>query len=126
MNKFTRFVSFEVPPTGRDAVYGTPTGDWTPIAYAPGSPPVAAKWAGEWMPVMPSRSESVRQGLQIAREQVRFRMRWRNDIDASMRVRLYGDGESIWQIVGGPTPIEGRQRRLEVVLEQFSTTGGNG
>lgn len=123
--EFLRFVSFEVPPTGTDATYGTPTGDWTPLVYAPGSPAIAAKWRVEWMPVMPSRSESVRQGLEVAREQVRLRMRWRSDITAAMRVRLYGGSESLWQIVGGPTEISGRKRFLEMVLEKHSSTGGN-
>src|SRR5687767_10649901 len=125
MSKFIRFVSFENPPTAKDATYGTPSGSWTPLAYAPGSPAIAAKWQVEWMPVMPSRSESVRQGLEVAREQVRLRMRHRSDITAAQRVRLYGDTETLWQVVGGPTSIEGRQRRLELVLEKFSTEGGD-
>lgn len=121
-----RLVSVEVPPTARDATYNTPSGDWTALAYAPGSPAVASKWRVEWMPVKPSRSESVRQGLEVAREQVRMTMRYRADVGAAMRVRLYGDTETLWQIVGGPTPVEGRRRMLEMVLERFSTEGGNG
>lgn len=124
--EFMRLVSIEVPPTGRDATFNTPTGAWTPLAYAPGSPAVASKWRAEWMPTMPSRSESVRQGLEVAREQVRMRMRWRDDVEARMRVRLYGNDETLWQIVGGPTPVMGRMKLLELVLERFSTEGGDG
>ncbi len=124
--KFNRIVSFEAPPTSRNTADGTPTGSWTPVAYAPGSPAVAAKWSVEWMPIMPSRSESVREGIQVARDQVRLRMRYRSDVNASQRVRLYGDGETVWQIVAGPAPIAGRQHRMELIVERFSSEGGNG
>lgn len=125
MSKHTRLVSIEAPPTGRNAVDGTPEGSWTPLAYAPGSPAVAAKWSVEWRPFMPSRSESVRRGLEVSANRVRMRMRYRADVAMSQRVRLYGESESVWQIVG-MAEIEGRKRRLELVLEKFSTAGGNG
>lgn len=120
-----RLVQFENPPTARNTVDGTPEGDWTPLAYEPGSPAVASKWRVEWKPTMPSRSESVRQGLEVARDQIRIRMRWRNDISAKQRVLDVATGD-YWQVAGGPAEIGGRRAYLELVLERFSTGGANG
>ena len=73
--------------------------------------------------VMPSRSEAVRQGLAQARNQTRIRIRWRGDIDSTMRIVLHGDTDKVLQIIGGPAEIGGRKVALEMVCELYSTTG---
>lgn len=92
-----------------DATYGTQVKTWSLVAtvYA------------ELQAVQPSRSEAVRQGLQLARNQVRCRIRWRAGIDSSMRVVWSGTN---YNIVGGPAEI-GRQEYLEMVLERYSSEG---
>lgn len=105
-----------------DSTYGTAKPVWVPLTYLPGSPAVAEKFWAEVQDALPSRSESVRQGLTVARNQTRIRLRWRRDIDSAMRVRLHGDGDDeILQIVGGPAEIEGRKGRIEIVCERYST-----
>lgn len=96
-------------PTTVDGDYGPQPGPWVLVAsvYA------------ELQAVPPSRSEAVRQGLQIARNQVRCRIRWRDGLDSSMRV--VWDGVN-YNIVGGPAEL-GRRDYLEMVIERYSSGG---
>jgi hypothetical protein len=105
-----------------DATYGTARGGWVPLdGYAPGSPQVPIRSYGERQDALPSQSESVTLGLAIAKNQVRWRMRWRADIDSSMKITLHGDTDVDYQIVGGLAEIEGRKERIEMMLERFSS-----
>jgi SPP1 family predicted phage head-tail adaptor len=69
---------------------------------------------------LPSRSESVQQGLVQRRNQVRIRIRYRGDFDSTARVRY---GSRTLQIVGGPSEI-GRREYEEIVCEEYASTGG--
>ena len=107
-----------------DASFGTEQTVWVPLVVQPGSPPLAERFWAEVQDPLPSRSESVTEGLVIARNQTRIRMRYRDDIDSSMRVRLHGDGEDvIYQIIGGPAVVtrEGRKSMIEMACERFSS-----
>lgn len=77
---------------------------------------VATVWAS-WLEVAPSRSEAVKAGLQLARQQVRVRIRYLAGLDSSMRV-VYGGAAH--NIVGGPAEI-GRKEYLEMVVERYSS-----
>lgn len=122
--KLNRLVSFEVPTT-TTGEFGPAPGPWEPLVALPGSPAVAEKWWAEVQDVLPSRSEAVRQGLAQARNQVRLRMRWREDITSAMRVTVHGESsDTVYAIVGGPAEIGGRKVALELVLERYSTAGG--
>lgn len=79
-------------------------------------------WA-EVMDVLPSRSESARDGLQQGRTQTRIRIRYRSGIDSSMRVVVHGDSDQVYQIVGGPAEIGGRKRYLELLCERYIAQG---
>jgi head-tail adaptor len=79
---------------------------------------------GEFQDVMPSRSEAVQQGLAQARNQTRFRMRWRDDITSDMRIVRHADRDIVYQIIGGPADIGKRKDGIELMLEQYSTAGG--
>lgn len=103
-------VTIEQKSVTQDATYGTEVITWALLATV---------WA-EVRDGLPSRSESVRQGLTQARDQVRVRMRYRADVDSSMRIRL---GDRVLQIVGGPAEI-GRREYMELMCETYSTTGG--
>ena len=120
-----RRIRIEEKVTTQDATYGTEVITWQSIAFEPGSPSVAVQIAAQVQDVLPSRSESVRQGLELARNQTRVRIRYRSGIDSSMRIVLLGETETIYQIIGGPAEL-GRREALEFVVEKFSTAGGNG
>lgn len=95
--------------TSRDPIYGSPEVTWVPLATV---------WA-EVVDEQPSRSETIRSGLVQAPKRSRVRIRYRTDVDASMRLYY---GASIMQIVGGPAEI-GRKEYLELYVEELTTTG---
>ncbi len=116
-----RQVTIERKVTGTDPTYGTPTVTWVPLVALPGSPVVAERFAAELQDVLPSRSEALAQGLEVARNQTRLRMRWRDDIDSSMRVTVHGDSDTVYQIIGGPAEFGRRKEMIELVLERYSS-----
>lgn len=123
---FKGFVTIQYREAGQESTYGTENGAWVPLAYAPGSPAVAAKFPAEIMDMLPSRSESVRQGLEVARNQTRLRMRWRDDITPDMRVIVHRDTDITYHIVAGPAEVKGRKRFMEFVIEKFTSAGNDG
>lgn len=116
-------VTIEKKSVTQDANYGTPIVTWVPlVAQDPdASPLVAERFWAEVQDALPSRSEAVTQGLAVARNQTRLRMRWRDDIDSSMRVTVHKDSDTVYQIVGGPADIDGRKSMIEMVLEKYSS-----
>jgi SPP1 family predicted phage head-tail adaptor len=116
-----RIITIEKKETTQDATYGTPIVTWVPLVALPGSPVVAERFWAEVQDALPSRSEAVTQGLAVARNQTRLRMRWRDDINSSMRVTVHGDSDTVYQIVGGPADIDGRKSMIEMVLEKYSS-----
>ena len=117
----TRLITVERQQIVQDANYGSQVVTWVPLAVLPGSPPVAERFWAEVQDALPSRSESVMQGVAVARNQTRVRIRWRSDIDSSMRITVHGDADVIYQIVGGPAEIRGRRRMLEMMCERYSS-----
>jgi head-tail adaptor len=115
-----RRVTIEKKVVTQDATYGTETITWTPLVVLPGSPTVAAPFWANVVDVQPSRSESVKQGLALARNQTRVTLRYRSDVDSSMRITVHGDSDVVYQIVGGPAMI-GRKEWLEMVCEKYSS-----
>lgn len=108
-----RSVSIEFPIFEESAAYGRQLVRWDRLVTC----------RAQVVEMMPSRSEAVRQGLATARNQTRVRMRYRNDIDSTMRIIVHGgDQDIVYQIVGGPAML-GRQDALEMVCERYSTTG---
>jgi head-tail adaptor len=94
----------------QDAVYGTELVTWTTLATV-------------WCAVqdeLPSKSEAVKQGLAIASQRMRVRMRYRTGIDSSMRLVISRPTETTYQIVGGPA-ILGNKDGLELVVEKYSS-----
>ena len=119
--RLTRLITIERKQVTQDAQYGTEIITWVPLAVLAGSPAVAERFWAEVQDVLPSRSESVLQGLAVARNQTRIRIRWRNDIDSSMRITVHGDTDVLYQIVGGPAEIRGRRIMLEMMCERYSS-----
>ncbi len=101
--------------------YRTESVTWVPLVALPGSPTVGKRFWANVRDVLPSRSEAVQNGLAMAANQTRFRIRYRAGIDSSMRIVLHDGGvDTIYQIVGGPAII-GRKEWLEMVGERYSS-----
>ncbi|MES2634013.1 MAG: head-tail adaptor protein [Pseudomonadota bacterium] len=116
-----RQASFYRKVVTTDATFGTEVVTYEPVVAQAGSPVIAERWRVEFQDVMPSRSEAVKQGMAIASDRGRLRMRWRGDLDSTMRVTLHGESDKTYQIVGGPAEIGGRKQYVEMVLERYSS-----
>jgi SPP1 family predicted phage head-tail adaptor len=112
-------ISIEKKSVTTDSTYGTEVIAWVPLVPV-GSPAVAQRFWASVIEELPSRSESVRQGLAVARNQVKITTRYRSDVDSSMRITVHRDGDRVFQIVGGPAMI-GRKKFMEFVCERFSS-----
>lgn len=113
--RFNRTISIDFPVRATDAGYGPQLDRWERLTTC----------QAEVQDFLPSRSESVRQGLEVARNQTRMRIRWRPDVDSTMRIVLHGASDVVYQIVGGPAEIGGRSRMLEMVCERYSSSGAD-
>lgn len=113
-----RQILVEKKQVTQDPTFGTELVTWVPLSTVSGQP--EWYWA-EVQDALPSRSEAVTQGLAVARNQTRIRMRWRDDITSAMRITLRGDTNIMFQIVGGPAEIDGRKERIEVMCERYSS-----
>lgn len=110
-------ITVEKKETTKDATYGTDVVAWVPLVA--GSP--VERFPALVRDVLPSRAEAVRQGLETARNQTVIRIRWREDIDSSMRVILHRETDVTLQIVAGPAEVEGRKQKIEMVCERISS-----
>lgn len=129
--KYDRLATIEYPVTTTNPETGVDTTDWEPLMPLPGSPVIGDRVRGQLLDLLPSRSESVRTGLPVARNQSRWRQRW-IDLDAlgaaltpavsplAMRLVIHGDTDVVYGIVAGPAMI-GRREELELVLERWSS-----
>jgi len=116
-----RQITIQRKQVSTDPDFGTELVTWVPLVAVPGSPEVGERFWAEVQDALPSRSEAVTMGLSVARNQVRIRFRYRDDVDSSMRVLLHGDGaDQVLQIVGGPAMIGGRKELTEIVCEKIS------
>lgn len=104
-----RRVKIEKKSVTREPKFNSAVTTWVPHVEV---------WA-EVVDALPSRSESVRQGLNQARNQTRIRIRYLEGIDSTMRIR-YRD--RTLQIVGGPAEL-GRKEYLELMCEEYTTAG---
>lgn len=103
-----------------DADYGTEVIEWVPLVVASLSPLVGERFAAEVLDMLPSRSEAVLQGLTVARNQTRIRIRWRDDVTSAMRILLHNETDEVYDIVGGPADVDGRKSKLEFVCERHT------
>jgi SPP1 family predicted phage head-tail adaptor len=103
-------VRIEQKSVTQDSTYGTEVITWIPLATV---------WA-EVTDVLPSRqqAEQTREQLQVATQRTRIRMRYRTDVDSTMRCVI---GGIVWQIVSGPAEIGDRHTYMELVAERYSS-----
>lgn len=107
--KLDKRIYIEYPVLTQDA-YGAAVTTWKILGVT---------WANV-EDVIPSRSESVKQGLSMAKNQTRFRFRYRSDVTSAMRFVIRGDTDVVYSIVGGPAEL-GRRQYTECVGEVYSS-----
>ena len=95
--------------TTQDPEYGTAIEIWA----------VFKRLRGEVQDLLPSRGESVAEGIDIAKRPCRIRIRRRDDITSDMRVKI---GARTLRIVTMPAEIN-RGRDTEFVAEELTTEG---
>jgi SPP1 family predicted phage head-tail adaptor len=105
LNKRVR-IERPVPDTSID---GAGSGSWAPVATL---------WAAV-QDALPSRAERLADGINLAARPARVRMRYRTDIDSSMRFII--DGRTM-QVIAGPAEL-GRREGLEFMVEEYSSPG---
>lgn len=94
-----------------DPEYGTPIEAWELVAVV-------------WCSVqdeLPSKSaESVKNGIAVSAGKNRVRMRYRTDLDSSMRLIINRPSPTVYQIVAGPAEL-GQKDGTELFCERYST-----
>lgn len=93
-----------------DTTYGTEIISWVPVATT---------WCSI-EDVAPSRSEAVKNGIASAAIQTIVRIRFRTDVDSSMRMTINRPTLTVYQIIAGPSEIGNRQG-LEFMVEKYSS-----
>lgn len=116
-----RQITIEVKQTTIDPTYGTELVSWAPLVAEAGSPTIAVRFWAEVQDALPSRDERLTQNAVISTKRVRVRMRWRDDIDASMRFVLHGDQDRTYQLISETAEVEGRKELIEFMAERTSS-----
>lgn len=104
-------VTIERKTVARDPDYGTEIEAWELVA--------ARVWANV-QDELPSRAESAQNGLRVAVQRSRLRIRNDDAITATMRVTLHGKGGRVMQIIAGPALLDDRAH-TEFTLEGYSS-----
>ncbi len=94
----------------QDATYGTEVITWVAVGTTFASVE----------DVPPSLSEAVKNGLNVARNQTKVQMRWRTDVDSTMRLTINRPAATLYQIIAGPAEV-GNKRAIEFMVERFSS-----
>lgn len=119
-SKYKHQISINRPST-IDGEFGPQPGPFVPLVALPGSPTAAERFWAEMVDEAPSRSEAVKNQLATAHNRTRCRMRWRSDVDSSMRVTWHKDADVVYAIIAGPADVGGRKEEIEMMLERFSS-----
>ena len=105
----------------RVSIHGVGIVDDPDYGPQPGQPIVVAnRIAAEVQDVLPSKAESVQDGMAIAKNRTRIRLRYRTDIDSSMTVTVHGSYERTLEIIGGPAIIRDGAG-IEIMCEEISS-----
>lgn len=109
-----RRITIERKTTAPDPDYGTDVVTWTVFA---------SRIAAQVQDVLPSKSESAGQGISIAAQPARVRIRYLAGITPDMRIVVHGVTDRLMQITAGPAEL-GRREGIEFMAMQYSTQGG--
>ena len=119
--EFNREVTVECKSLASvDPIYGTQLNQWEPLVALPGSPVIGQRFWAKVEDLAPGKSEAVMQGVNLASDLTRITMRYRADIDSSMRIVVHGDADYILQIASPPAMI-GRKQYIVMVCTKFSS-----
>lgn len=69
---------------------------------------------------LPSKSESVQNGLRLANRPARVRMRYQRGITSDMRVVVHNEVDDIYQISSEPAEI-GRREMIEFTIVEYTS-----
>lgn len=94
----------------KDPIFGTEVVNWVAVATTRCSADDVA----------PSRSETVKNGLASGTNQTKVGMRWRTDVDSSMRLTINRPAPTVYQIIAGPAEI-GNRKGLEFMCERYTS-----
>lgn len=98
-------------PTTIEGDYGQQPGPWAVFA---------SRIPAQVQDALPSKSESTQQGLRVAVQPARVRIRYLAGITSDMRVLVHGATDRTMQIMAGPAEI-GRREWTEFMTEAFSS-----
>lgn len=110
--KYKHRITIEHQVITKDPDYGTDV----IITWAP----LATRIAAQVQDVLPSKSETAQQGLQLATNPARVRIRYRPGITSAMRIVVHGAAPRTLQIVAGPAEL-GNRTEIEFMAQQYST-----
>jgi head-tail adaptor len=104
-------VTIEKPTKTRDPVYKAPVHGWEVVA--------ADIWANV-QDSLPSRGETVTNGLATSTKATRLRVRKHHMLAPDMRVTLHGRfGDRVMRIVSGPALLDDREH-IECMLQGYT------
>lgn len=98
-------------PVADDAFDGAGSGTWASVD--------TDVWIG-LRDMLPTRDEKTQSGMTVQSRRARVRMRWRADVDETMRFVV--DGRDPLHIIAGPAVI-GRRQWLEFMVEEYRPAG---
>jgi len=108
---FNQKIRIERKTSARDPIYNTPVPEgWE----------LFAEVSAQVQDVPPSRSEAVKNGLRLATDSARVRIRYLAGVTSDMRIVEKSHRKRTLQIVGGPAAIVG-MRYLEMMVEGYSS-----
>ncbi|TCP91886.1 head-tail adaptor [Sphingomonas sp. PP-CE-1A-559] len=111
-SRYNRRIQIERPVA--DTTFdGAGSGEWEAVGR-----PIAASVVD----ALPSRSEKLADGINIATRPARVRMRFRTDLDASMRFVMTKPFPRVMQIIAGPAEV-GVREEVEFMVEDYSSAG---
>jgi head-tail adaptor len=105
-----RRVTLQQKTVTQDPDYGTETIVWATFA---------SRIAAQVQDTLPSKSESVQQGVRVGTRPARVRLRYLAGITSDMRVVLHDTTDRILEIIGGPAEI-GRREGIELVCQEYT------
>ena len=108
--QLNRRITIQAHQSVDDPVYGPQPAGWVDMVTV---------WA-EVQDALPSKSESLKDGLVVAYNRTRVRIRYRSGITADMRIVELGGLQRTLQIVGGPA-ILGNKVGIEMLCEEYSS-----
>lgn len=112
IGKLDRRIRIEQRSTSVDPNYGTPVDTWTTFATL---------WANV-QEVLPSRSERLADGINIAERPARVRTRYVSGITSAMRVVYLDRSSRVMKIIAQPVEL-GRKDGLEFMVADFTSSG---